>query len=74
MIIKNIGMGQFVDVQSTYQTREADFIPEPKTKTPSIMKMQQQIVEMSNEAKFIKTTEEDNPAWKFNHRSRLNIV
>jgi hypothetical protein len=74
MIIKSIGMGEFLSAPVNSGPKEVEFLPEQKNKTESIMKLQQKIVEMQNEVKFIKQTEDVTPLWKFNHRTRLNIV
>ncbi len=74
MKITSIGMGQFNEVQGTYRAPISDFIPEPIKKTKSIMKMQQQILELENDTKFIKQTVETTALFKFNHVTRLNIV
>ena len=75
MNIRNIGMGTFVTHINENPIPESyNVSPLNPKKAESIMKMQQKIVEMENDSKFIKVTEEPTPLWKFNHRSRLNIV
>lgn len=74
MIIRNIGMGSFTTVINENQVPESYNVAPLSKKVDSIMKMQEKIVEMQNDAKFIKVTTDDTALWKFNHRSRLNIV
>jgi hypothetical protein len=75
MNIRNIGMGTFVTVINENPIPDSYKIdPLAPKKAESIMKLQEKIVAMENDSKFIKVTEDATPLWKFNHRSRLNIV
>lgn len=67
-------MGSFVTVVNENPIPESYNVAPNAKKVESIMKMQEKIVDMVNDAKFIKVTEEPTDLWKFNHRARLNIV
>ena len=67
-------MGNFTTVINENPIPESYNVAPLKKKVESIMKLQEKIVEMQSDSKFIKVTEDSSALWKFNHRSRLNIV